>query len=96
MRLRESRRAAAELDEIFQYGVENYGVVAAIAYVEEIEKRYALLLAHPRSGRAEPELGPDARSISSGSHRIYYEIDGDLLVILSILHMSRDVKRWLG
>jgi toxin ParE1/3/4 len=94
MRLRESRLAAAELDAIFEFGVANHGIDAAIAYIDEIQNRYRQLLSYPRSGRAEPELGPVMRSISHKPHRIYYEIIGDTIVIQRILHQSADAKRW--
>jgi plasmid stabilization system protein ParE len=44
MRLRESRLAAAELDAIFEYGVANHGIDAAIAYIDEVKRRYRQLL----------------------------------------------------
>jgi toxin ParE1/3/4 len=95
MRLRESRHAAAELDAIFEYGVANHGIDAAIAYIDEVKRRYRQLLDYPRSGRAEPELGPTMRSISYKPHRIYYEIIEDTIVIQRILHQAADVKEWM-
>lgn len=96
MRLKESRLAAAELDAIFESGVTNHGIDAAVTYLDEVQRRYRLLLAYPRSGRADPELGPAVRSILCGSHRIYYEIDSNTIVIQRILHHSMDAKRHLG
>jgi toxin ParE1/3/4 len=95
MLLRESRRASADLDAIFEYGMLNFGVAAAISYVEKLDGIYRRLTEHPQSGRPEPELGPGTRSISYEAHRIYYEIDGDTVVVLAILHKSVDVSRWL-
>ena len=96
MRLKESRLAAAELDAIFEFGVTNHGIDAAIAYLDEVQRRYRQLLAYPRSGRADPDLGPAVRSILCGSHRIYYEIDGGTIVIQRILHQAADAKRLFG
>jgi plasmid stabilization system protein ParE len=39
MRLRESRRAQADIAEIVRYGAEHFGPVRAKAYLERIEQR---------------------------------------------------------
>jgi toxin ParE1/3/4 len=96
MRLRESRRAQADIVEIVRYGAERFGPVRTKAYLEQIELRYRRLRELPESGRADRELHPDVRSISCGSHRIYYRIDGDTIIIHRILHMAADAKRHLG
>lgn len=95
MRLRQSRRASADLDSIYEYGAKNYGVEAALAYIEGIDQRFRLLLDHPRSGRAENAIIPGLRSMPCRSHRIYYEIDDGTITIHRILHKSADAKRWL-
>jgi toxin ParE1/3/4 len=96
MRLRQSPRASADLDSIYQYGAINHGIEAALAYFEDIERRFRLLLDHPRSGRAEDAVRPGLRSLPSGSHRIFYTIDGDTITVQRILHQAADVERWMG
>ena len=95
MRLKQSPRASADLDSIYEYGAANYGTRAALAYIEGIEQRFRLLLDHPRSGRTEDTLASGLRSMLSGSHRIFYRIDGDTITIYRILHMAADAERWL-
>lgn len=95
MRLKQSPRASADLDSIYEYGATNYGPGAALAYIEGIEQRLRLLLDHPRSGRTEDALAPGLRSIPSGSHRIFYRIDGDTISINRVLHMAADAGRWM-
>ena len=96
MRLRESRRAQADIVEIVRYGAENFGPVRAKAYLERIERRYRQLQDFPESGRADRELHPDVRSISCGSHRIFYSIDDEGILVRRVLHMAADAKRWQG
>lgn len=50
MRLELSRRAQADLDDIRDYSVERFGVVRAIAYLDEIEDAFRLLLRFPEMG----------------------------------------------
>ncbi len=95
MRLIQSPRASADLNTIYEYGASNHGIEAALTYVEAIERRFRLLLDHPRSGRAEDAIITGLRSMRSGSHRIYYRIGGDTITIHRILHMAADAKQWL-
>ena len=93
MQLRIGRLAAADVDAIFEYGLLNIGPDAAIAYLDQMETKYRLLLDHPRSGRAESELGTEIRSLSCRSHRIYYRIEGDVIVILRVCHKASDLRQ---
>ena len=95
MRLSKSRLAEADLAAIADYGVDNFGVERALAYVDMIESRCRELLVYPERGRAERALRSDLRSLSIGSHRIYYSIDGDDLIVRRVLHKAMDVGRWL-
>ena len=95
MRLKQSPQTSADLDSIYEYGATSHGIRAALAYIEAIEQRFRLLLDHPRSGRTEDTLVSGLRSMPSGSHRIFYRIDGDTITILRVLHMASDAGRWL-
>ena len=96
MQLRIGRLAAADVDAIFEYGLLNFGPDAAIVYLDQMETKYRLLLDHPRSGRTEPDLGAEVRSLSCRSHRIYYQIEGDTILIRRVRHKASDPRRWLG
>ena len=71
MRLRKSRLAEADLAAIANFGVDNFGMEHALAYIDAIESRCRELLLHPELGRAEQALRPNLRSLSANSHRIY-------------------------
>ena len=96
MRLRESRRAQADIAEIVRYGAEHFGIDSAKSYLDQIEARYHQLRDFPESGRADRNLHADVRSISCGSHRIFYSIDNMGIMVRRVLHMAADTKRWLG
>ena len=95
MRLRQSPRASADLDIIYEYGATNHGTRAALAYIGAIEQRFRLLLDHPRSGRTEDTLVSGLRSMPSGTHRIFYRIEDNTITIVRILHMAADAGRWI-
>ena len=94
MRLKIGRLAATDVDEIFEYGLLNHGPAEAVAYIDRMEVKYRLLLEHPRSGRGEPALGSGVRSLPCGSHRIYYQIEDDTVLIRRIRHQASDIVRW--
>jgi toxin ParE1/3/4 len=96
MRLREGRRAKADIAELVRYGAEQYGPVRAKAYLDKIEQRYRQLRDFPESGREDKDLHPLVRSLSCGSHRIYYSIDDKGVMVRRVLHNSMDAKRRLG
>ncbi len=81
---------------IGNYGFERFGLDRALAYVDEIEEHLQQLIESPRIGREEQLLGRGLRSFLCGSHRIFYTIEGDELVIQRILHSAMDAGRWLG
>ena len=96
MRLSKSRLAEADLAAIADYGVDDFGVDRALAHIGAIESRCRELLLHLESGQAERALRPDLRSLSIGSHRIYYSTDGEDLIVSRVLHKAMDVGRRLG
>lgn len=96
MRLRKSRVAEADLTTIADFGLDYFGVERALAYIGAIETRCCELLVHPELGRAEQVIHSELRSLSIGSNRIYYSIDGDDLTLRRVLHKALDVGRWLG
>ena len=96
MRLELSREADADIDDMLRYGTESFGWEAAAAYAQSFHHPFERLIAHPQIGTAHPELKSGLRSIPHRRHRIYYCVNGEVLVVQRILHKSRDVKRWLG
>jgi toxin ParE1/3/4 len=96
MRLKQTAKAKADFAEIIDYSIVQFGDKVAAEYCNAIETAYTRLTAYPLSGRAEPDIHPDIRSTSSGSHRIYYSVDGDLITVRRILHKSMDARNWLG
>jgi toxin ParE1/3/4 len=96
MRLEQTVLAKADFDEIFDYSLSEVGLDVADQYCAAIDAVFDRVIAYPLSGRAEFEIHPDIRSVSSGSHRIYYSIEGDLITIRRIRHKSMDVRDWVG
>ena len=95
MRLELSEDADRDIVGILQFGAANFGLDRAEAYAASFDDSFALLLEHAQIGAIHPEVRPPIHSWPHGSHRIFYDVIGDAVVVQRILHKSRDVKRWL-
>lgn len=84
--------ALADLDEIDEYGVTNFGSELADAYSRGFGSVFARLRRYPRSGPPAPELGDDVRTIRYRQHRLYYVIDNGDVEVLRVFHVARDVQ----
>lgn len=85
----------ADLVDIRDYGVEQFGFTPAIAYIDSIERAFRQLLDFPDSDIKHKRDKGIVRSLSCHNHRIYYDIAEDAIVILRVLHKSMDAERWL-
>jgi len=84
--------AAHDLDAIFDYGAEHWGVEQAAAYVASFADCFALLADFPLIGTARPDVEAGIRSTPHGSHIVYFSSDPRRVVIERILH-RRQVPR---
>jgi toxin ParE1/3/4 len=95
VQLRLSRAADADLVNILNHGTQQFGWDAAVDYVASFDRSFALLSDHPLIGARYPDVAPPVRSLAHGSHRIFYDVAGDMIVVQRVLHKSVDVQRWL-
>ena len=95
MRLELSRRAQADLDEIRDYSVAEFGALRAVAYLDAVESAFRRIVLFPDIGAVHPTVRPVCRSLSCHQHRIFYEVGSDTILIVRILHKAMDVERHL-
>ena len=93
--LRLSPTAESDLEEIDGFGADAFGKAIADEYSRGFREVFDLLRRHPKIGLRQPELGHLVRSTRHRRHRIYYEVEGEVVLILRIFHHARDVKRSL-
>ena len=95
MRVEVSEAANADLDAIYDHGVEHFGETAAAAYLRRFESAYALLAEHPRIGPVHDGVRPPIRSCPCERHRFYYDVTDDAVIVRRVLHQAMDVQRHL-
>ena len=95
MRVRISRRATTDLDEIWLHIAEQDGIEPAQRLIGMLSEKFFLILSQPFIGRSEEELRPALRSFPAGNYRIYYEPRHDYIRIVRVLHGARDREKAL-
>lgn len=81
-------RAEKDLGEIFAELADEFrffGEEAARHYYSGLKEALEQLSRQPMNGRAEPAIDERTRSQPFRRHRIYYEIDGDGIIVLRVL-----------
>jgi toxin ParE1/3/4 len=80
---------------MLEYGTEIFGRRAALRYYDELAELVELIVQQRRLGRERPDLLPGIRMHSHGSHVVFYRIDPGEIVIVRVLHASREFKQHL-
>jgi toxin ParE1/3/4 len=96
--LRLSPEAEAELDGIWNYVARESGSIdVATRMVERVTERFWLLARYPYMGRRRDEdLRPGLRSLAADDYVVIYRIVDDAVLILHVVHGSRDLAARLG
>jgi toxin ParE1/3/4 len=90
-----SQEADKDLEDIFDYTADKFGVTQAVAYVESFDEIFNLLAQNPKMGRERSEIRPELRSFAKESHVVFYRILKDRIRIIRVLHASRDVIKFI-
>ena len=87
-------RAQQDLREIWLYiALENER--AADKLLNSLLDKFELVAEHPEMGSARPGLSPTARILIEGQYVAMYEPALDGVVIMGVVHGTRDPSSWL-
>jgi toxin ParE1/3/4 len=91
-----SPAARADVERIWDYTAEHWGVDQAENYLRELQHTIERTVANPRIGRACDEIRAGYRKLASGSHVLYYRVTADDAIdVVRILHQRMDIDRQL-
>jgi toxin ParE1/3/4 len=90
-----SPRAAADLDDIWEYTTERWGERQAAIYLRLIKAAIGVVAADPKAGRVCDEVRLGYRRYPVGSHMLFYRVTKVTIVVVRILHQRMDVERHL-
>jgi toxin ParE1/3/4 len=87
--------AAADIEDIFEYGILIFGLTQARSYLQAMEKHFAILAENYAIGREAYDLTNGLRRFNYGSHIIFYLIVDNGILVVRVLHQSVDFQRHL-
>ncbi len=80
-----SKEADEDLDHLFDYGINQFGLKKALSYVEGMKQRFSELTENPLLWQAVDSIRAGYRRSVYESHSIYYRVDVGEIVIVRIL-----------
>ena len=88
--------ARADLEAIWIYTVEHWGIEQAERYLQGLFGCFEELAANPRFGRERSEVKAGYRSFPQGRHVVFYLIVPKGVEVIGIVHQRADVDAHLG
>jgi toxin ParE1/3/4 len=95
MRVTFSRKAKADVGNIWRYTAEQWGQNQAEIYIELIESAVAAIAADPNLGQPCDEVRAGYRRYLVGSHVMFYRLKGSAVFVVRLLHQRMDIQRHL-
>lgn len=88
--------ARADLEAIWIYTVEQWGIEQAERYLQGLFRCFDDLAANPQLGRERDDVKAGYRSFPEGRHVVFYVIAPAGIEVIGIVHQSADVETHLG
>jgi toxin ParE1/3/4 len=86
-----SPAAVADLDDIWEFTVQQWSREQAERYVRQVEERLVGIAGGHVPVRSAADIRPGYYKCSVGSHMIYFRKEAEVVVVIRILHQSMDV-----
>ncbi|MGJ0396143.1 MAG: type II toxin-antitoxin system RelE/ParE family toxin [Methylocystis sp.] len=87
-----SRRAYADLLDIYAFTEAKFGAYQAEAYHSGLERTFGLLADFPSIGVNREEILPRLRQFRFQSHLIFYCDEGDHVFIRALIHVRQGLR----
>jgi len=90
VRIRESLLARRDIDQLYRYGIENFGEPIADAYVARLLNVFEFIARHPALARERSDISPPVRMHPHESHLVVYRSSPDEVEIVRVLPARAD------
>ncbi|MBK8455329.1 MAG: type II toxin-antitoxin system RelE/ParE family toxin [Thiofilum sp.] len=87
--------AEQDILDIYVYSYREFGEDKAESYYETLSAHFDLLATNPKLGTDFGHVKAQVRRSTCASHSIYYRLKNNDVLILRVLHQSRDPARFL-
>ncbi len=94
-RPRFSADAATDLDDVFAFSAGRFGFETADEYFAGLQSSCQRLAEFPEIGPVLEGIRPPMRFFSYRSHHIYYRFDGQVVLVVRILHHAMNAAAHL-
>lgn len=91
-----SNESSIDITKIFEYGIENFGLVQAQGYLHGLHELFIKLAINKNIGRDVSELLPYLKRFVYKSHTIFYTVTDLGILIVRVLSQSMDYERHLN
>ncbi len=91
-----SKKAVADLEEIWLYTVEYWSVEQADRYYNLIFEEITYICKNENAGKSMEHIRKGYRAAKVKSHLIFYKISNDVIEIVRILHERMDIENRLN
>ena len=85
------KQAEAELESIWLYSYQEWGVEQADQYLHSLISRFSWLSENPLLGKHREDINADYYCFPEGMHLVFYKILEDGIDIIGVPHQSMDV-----
>jgi toxin ParE1/3/4 len=89
-----SEAADQDLELIFEYSANTFVVIRAAEYLQAFESLFQSLVINNSLGQNRDEIRKGLRSIRKESHIVFYRLKDQNIIIVRVLHVSRDFPRY--
>lgn len=79
-----SRQAEGDIEAVWRYGAQQFGIEQANRLLDRLEVQFRLLAAQPHGGRQRDDIRPGLRCLPFESYIIYYRVKSPGVHILRI------------
>ena len=90
-----SPRAQADIDEIWDYSADRWGIDQADRYIGKLREAIETIANDPRRGRPCDHLRAGYRRCSVAAHVLFFRVVAGGVEVVRVLHQSMDFERHL-
>jgi len=74
--------AASDLESIFEFGIDNFGLTQALEYTSGLKQRFGQIAERTEVYPAIEHIRPGYRRSVYKSHTIYYQVESDYVFLV--------------
>jgi len=94
IQFRLSKPAEKDLEDIFDYSLNTFGLDQTLKYISSLELIFNKLAINPSIGRTRNEIKTELLSFNYKSHVVFYRVKLNQIIVIRILHSIRDLPSY--